>query len=241
MRTWSTAAGTSVSSPSSVRMRCTAPHDLGLRRVARTRHAESRTSSRTRAGPLGQHEHAVGELRRLLDVVGHEHARCAAARAAGAPARAASAAASGSRATRTARPSAAVGVAAERARQLDALTHAARELVRDSATRTAPGRSRSSSVARRLRRSAASVRCRSPSRMFSPTVSHGNRPSCWNTMRSRSGRSHRARRSAAAIRSTGSAASILPQPDGPTRATNSPCAHREVDVGQRPRRRRSDG
>ena len=114
---------------------------------SRGRGASSATSSRMRAGPLRQHEHAVGELRRLLDVVRHEHDRArllAQERASSA----ASAAASGSRATRTARPSAAGRVAAERARQLDALPHAARELVRIVRART---RSRPIELEQRVR------------------------------------------------------------------------------------------
>ena len=109
------ASSLSDSSPSSARMRRTAATTCGCVR-SRGRGTSSTISSRIARRPLRQDEDAVGELRRLLDVVRHEHdrARLLAQHAARAPV--ASAGASGSRATRTARPSAGVGVSPASAR-----------------------------------------------------------------------------------------------------------------------------
>ena len=98
--------------------------------ASRGRGTARRTSSRTRAGPLGEHEHAVGELRRLLDVVGHEHDR--ARLLAQQPRQLAAHAEAGQvvEGREGLVHEQQVGVAGQGPRQLHALPHAARELVR---------------------------------------------------------------------------------------------------------------
>ena len=104
-------------------------HHVGLRRVARTRGREPHLVAHA-CGTIGQHEHAVGELCRLLDVVRHEH------HGAGLHLQHASELQTHPQPRQVVERrerlvhQQQIRVAAKRAGQLGALTHAARELVR---------------------------------------------------------------------------------------------------------------
>ena len=110
-------------------------HDLGMRRIARPRHGEQNFVAHPRR-PLGQDQHAIRELRGFLDVMGDQNDR---ARLLAQDPR---------QFAPHLQPRQVVErrerlvhqqqrrVAAERARQLDALPHAARQLMGIAARRT---------------------------------------------------------------------------------------------------------
>ena len=206
-------------------MRCTAPTTSGCVGVARPRRVEAHlVADAGRA--LGEHEHAVGELRRLLDVVGHEHhgARPLAQEPRQLAAHAqprqvverrerlvhqqqvglAGRAPAPARRAAACRPTAGAGSGPRRP-------------VRPTSPSEVLG---PAAPARPLRPRAAA-----PAACSRPTVSQGKRPSCWNTMRDRAGALDAPRVGVSQPEQRFSSV-VLPQPEGPTSATNSPRGRR---------------
>ena len=211
------------------------------------------SSARTRARAARQHEHAVAQVERLLDVVRDEQRPCAARRRARAASHSCSSArviessdANGSSSSRT-------GLSGEqRAGERHALAHPARQLVGPGARRTRSRPKRSNSVvARAARLARRDAPCSSSaSAALSSAERHGSR-------RSRCGISAQ-RRAARAVADaldgdlTGvgssrpqiSSSSVdFPQPDGPTSPSVSPRATASVTpasaaTGPRARRER---
>ena len=123
-----------------------------------------------------------------------------------------------------------VGVHHQRARQPDALAHAAGEFLRDRRSQTRPGRSGRSPLRPALpARPAGTPRASSPSSTFSCTVSQGNSAKLWNTMATPSAGPltgvprHSTSPEVGRSRPETIRSSVdLPEPDRPSSATISP-------------------
>ena len=182
------------------------------------------------AGPRRHHDHAVAEEHRLVDRVGDQHHGLAGWRARCAAARRSSSRGSARRARRTARPSAGASdraTARGRWRRAAACRRTART---DTCSRSPAIRRCEAGRAPAVSRPP--MLCpptRSGSVTFCQTVSHGSSVACWNTTPTSAvgpsmvvPASENVPASARSRPASRRSSVLLPQPDGPTRQTNSP-------------------
>ena len=209
--------------------------DLGRVDAARPRDVDPGARDHP-AGPAGQQHDPVTEPGRLAHVVGDEQDGEACARARSAPARRAGGRGSSRRARRTARPSAArvrPGRAYGPARPAAACRRRARAV---PLARTPPG-APAAAARRRARVCSLAARraVRSGSSTLPATISHGNSAGSWNISAGASARRRRRSGPGSGRSSPATRVSrvLLPQPDAPTRQTNSPAVDRQGDPVER--------